>query len=74
MQITKLGHGDTYTVKTAESCHTFFDEVIDRTAPEKIEDDWFVLASVELRAHTYVSGALYGEKAVEFMKAWEAMQ
>lgn len=64
MQITRLGHGETYTVKTADGCHTFFDEVVPH------ED----LGCVELRAHTYVSGALYGDKAVEFLNLWEAMQ
>ena len=65
MKITKLGHGDTYTVKTADSCYTMFDEVVNNA---DIGD------AVELRVHTYVSGALYGEKAIEFLKLWEEEQ
>lgn len=61
MEIKKLAHSDTHTVKTAEDCHTFFDEVVPHGD----------LGSVELRAHSYVSGALYGDKAVEFLKLWE---
>lgn len=61
MEIVKLGHNDMYTVKTAESCHTFFNEVI----PHADMDN------VELRAMGCVSGALYGDKATEFLKIWE---
>lgn len=62
MKITKLGRNDTYTVTTDTGCYTFFDEVIPN-------DD---LSCVELRAHTYVSGTIYGNKATEFLKLWEA--
>ena len=64
MKITKLVHSDTYTVKTAEDCHTFFDEVVPHGD----------LGSVELRVYTYVSGSLYGDKATEFLKLWEIEQ
>lgn len=62
MKITKLGHNETYTLMTAQGCYTFFDEVIPHDG------------NVELRAHTYVSGALYGEKVTEFLKLWEIEQ
>lgn len=61
MEIVKLGHNETYTLMTAQGCYTFFDEVIPNDN----------LSCVELRAHTYVSGALYGDNAAEFLKAWE---
>lgn len=64
MEIKKLGHNDTYTLKTVDGCYTFFDEVIPNDN----------LSCVELRAHTYVSGALYQEKATEFLKLWEIEQ
>ncbi len=64
MRIDKLCHNDTYTVRTAENCYTFFDEV-------RPDDD---LYCIELRAHTRVSGVIYGDKVDDFLKLWEEMQ
>ncbi len=59
MKITKLDYGNYYTVRFAPDCSTFFNEVVVN------KDD------VELRVESYISGGLYGDKAVEFLKLWE---
>lgn len=65
MRIKKLGHGEAYAVKMADNCHAMFDTVINHYDMGDV---------VELRTHGYVSGALYGDKAVEFLKLWEIEQ